>query len=129
VPNVPVVVPTTAGPVAPATADETALAADETLLDAADATELAASLTLLPAADAAELTATAAELAVDEVDDEPQAVANNPTASTAPTSRPVADQRLRAPSMATPFGSAHADLRHELLSPLICTTCWVGRFS
>src|SRR6478609_1832434 len=63
VPSWPVVVPTVAGPVAAATADDTALAAPEILLDPADAAELslldaagAAELSMLDAADAAEPT-------------------------------------------------------------------------
>jgi hypothetical protein len=123
-----VVVPTVAGPVAAATADDTALPALDALLGAADAAELtllgaadAAELTLLDAADAAELTlldaADAAELtlldatdatelaaaAVVDVDPELHAAASNPMANMAPVSRPAVDQRFRAPSMVTPL--------------------------
>src|SRR5450631_300343 len=117
VPSAPVVVPTVAGPVAAATADDTALPALDALLGAADAAELtllgaadAAELTLLDAADAAELTlldaADATELAaaaVVDVDPELHAAASNPMANMAPVSRPAVDQRFRAPSMVTPL--------------------------
>src|SRR5664279_4392967 len=117
VPSAPVVVPTVAGPVAAATADDTALPALDALLGAADAAELtlleaadAAELTLLDAADAAELTlldaTDATELAaaaVVDVDPELHAAASNPMANMAPVSRPAVDQRFRAPSMVTPF--------------------------
>src|SRR6476469_10251091 len=99
VPSWPVVVPTVAGPVAAATADDTALAAPEILLDPADAAELslldaagAAELSMLDAADAAEPTELAAADVVD-VEPEEQADASSPMASTAAASRPDMDQR------------------------------------
>src|SRR6478736_3578025 len=101
VPSWPVVVPTVAGPVAAATADDTALAAPEILLDPADAAELslldaagAAELSMLDAADAAEPTmldaAETTELAAaDVVDVEPEEQAD--------TSSPYGQHRSSQP--------------------------------
>ncbi len=124
---------TSAGPVAAATADETALPALDALLEAAEAAELAP----LARAEAAELallsTADATELAADDVvdvDPELHALASKPTANTAPANRPAVDHRFRAPSMLTPFVFAQAPVAAQSdLSPCLSTMPQLERFS